>query len=318
MAPATTENHRTLPNFFIVGAPRSGTTSIWSYLRFHPDVYMSYQKEPLYFGSDLTKIPNEFFVLEKDAYLDLFRAGAGKKILGESSVMYLFSKKAAEEIYEFNPAARILVLLRNPVDMVYSHHGHLRWAGIEDLADFEEAYAAEADRRQGRRLPAAALMPQALYYSEVGLLAEQLERYLRIFPRNQIKVLFYEDLSRSAAQTYFSLLDFLELSRVAPPSYDTQNSHKEARSTALAAWIMRPPQAAKVFLDCLPGKYRHALLLRLQGLVNTRYVKREPLSRSMRQQLLEHFAADVRKLSALVDRDLSAWLGDEPKRAARA
>jgi len=181
------------PNFFIVGAPRSGTTSIWTYLSRHPNVYMSYQKEPMYFGSDLTKSPNEFFVLETNAYLEMFQRGADKTIRGEASVMYLFSKKAAQEIHAFNPNARILIMLRNPVEMIYSFHGQLRWGGYENIADFDEALAAEADRRRGLRVPKSALVPEVLYYSEVAEFAPQVERYLRVFPRDQIKIILFDD-----------------------------------------------------------------------------------------------------------------------------
>ena len=308
------KNMLVLPNFFLVGAPRCGTTSVWSYLAKHPEAYMSYQKEPLYFGSDFTKIPNEFFVLERDAYLELFRAGADKKIRGEASVMYMLSKKAAEEIYAFNPQARILIMLRNPVDVVYSHHGQLRWGGFEDIADFEEAYAAEADRRQGRRVPRSALMRDALYYSQVGLLGEQVERYLKVFPREQVKIVFYEDLSEAPAETYFSILDFLELDRVPPTTFEAKNPHKEARSTDLAILLMRPPRALTIFLDRLPLKTRHWLITRAQGLLNTRYVARKPLSHEMRARLIEHFASDVRKLGQLTGRDLTSWLKDKPRK----
>jgi Sulfotransferase domain len=312
------KSDRVLPNFFIVGAPRCGTTSIWSYLARHPDAYMSYQKEPLFFGSDLTKIPNEFFVLGKDRYLDLFQWGAGKKIRGEASVMYMLSKKAAEEIYAFNPEARILIMLRNPVDVVYSHHGQLRWGGYEDIADFAEAYDAEADRRQGRRMPSSALMREALYYSEVGLLGEQVERYLKVFPREQVKILFHEDLARAPHETYFSLLDFLGLDRISPKTFEAKNPHKEARSNALAVFLMRPPRAVTLFLDRLPLRSRHWLITHAQAFVNTRWSTRKPLSREMRSWLLAHFAPDVRKLSHLTGRDLSEWLSDGPPKSQRS
>jgi hypothetical protein len=139
---------------------------------------MSYQKEPLYFGSDLSKTPHEFAVLEKDRYLDLFRKGGGHRIRGEASVMYLSSKTAAQEIFDFNPAARILIMLRNPVDVIYSHRGQLHWGGYENLADFEEALAAEADRRAGRRIPKSALVKEALFYRMIGLFGQQVDRTL--------------------------------------------------------------------------------------------------------------------------------------------
>ena len=298
------------PNFFIVGAPRSGTTSIWTYLSRHPNVYMSYQKEPMYFGSDLTKSPNEFFVLETNAYLEMFQRGADKTIRGEASVMYLFSKKAAQEIQAFNPNARILIMLRNPVEMIYSFHGQLRWGGYENIADFDEALAAEADRRRGLRIPKSALVPEVLYYSEVAEFAPQVERYLRVFPRDQIKIILFDDFARSPAEVYFSLLDFLGVEGIAPRSYAIRNPHKEPRSIALAALLQRPPKFITKLLDLIPQPHRYAMMGLIQGLLNTRRVDRPPLRPKTRQRLMEQFAPDIRKLELLIDRDLSKWLGE--------
>ncbi len=298
------------PNFFIVGAPRSGTTSIWTYLSRHPNVYMSYQKEPMYFGSDLTKTPNEFFVLETNTYLDMFKRGADKAIRGEASVMYLFSKKAAQEIHAFNPNARILIMLRNPVEMIYSFHGQLRWGGYENIADFDEALAAEADRRRGLRIPKSALVPEVLYYSEVAEFAPQVERYLRVFPRDQIKIILFDDFARSPAEVYFSLLDFLGVEGIAPRSYAIRNPHKEPRSIALAALLQRPPKLITKLLDLIPQPHRYATMGLIQGLLNTRRVDRPPLRPKTRRRLMEQFAPDIRKLELLIDRDLSKWLGE--------
>jgi hypothetical protein len=283
---------------------------VWSYLAEHPDVFMSYQKEPLYFGSDLTKTPHEFAVLEEDRYLELFRSGARHRIRGEGSVMYLFSKTAATEIFEFNPNARILIMLRNPVDVVYSHHGQLRWGGYEDLADFEEALAAEAERREGRRVPKSALVPQALFYREIGLFGEQVERYLQVFPREQVKILLYEDFAQAPEASYFSLLDFLGVESIAPASYEIKNPHKEPRSIKLSAWLHRPPNPFGSMLRIIPQRYRHRLLWTLHILINTRYRKRAPLNPEIRKELQGYYSADIRKLAQLIGRDLSGWLSE--------
>lgn len=300
-----------IPNFFIVGAPRTGTTSVWSYLVHHPDVFMSYQKEPLYFGSDLTKTPHEFAVLEKNKYLELFRKGGSHRIRGEASVMYLFSKTAAREIYEFNPDARILIMLRNPVDVIYSHHGQLRWGGYEDLADFGEALDAEADRRQDRRVPKSALVKQALFYREIGLFGQQVERYLQVFPHNQVKVILYEEFCKAPEKNYFSLLDFLGLREIPPPSYEIKNPHKEPRSIRLSAWLHKPPGALGPVLRLIPQPYRHRLLWTLFILINTRYRKRDPLDPELRRRLEDYYTPDTQKLSLLIGRDLSGWTGQK-------
>ena len=302
------EESHLLPNFFIVGAARSGTTSLYYYLAEHPDVYMSYVKEPGYFGSDLTKTPNEFLVLEKGAYLDLFRYAGGKPIRGEASVYYLISKMAAQEIYEFNPNARILMILRNPVDMLYSYHSQMHLIGHEDISDFEQALAAEADRRQGRRIPNSVVVPEALYYSEVARYHSQVERFLRTFPQDQLKIVLYDDLVGKPEETYFSILDFIGVRRVAPKSYAAVNAYKRPRSTTLAAMIQRPPKVARFFLGAIPQPYRFKLLARSLVTLNSRNGTRQPLLPERKRQLTDSFADDIRKLAVLIDRDLSGWL----------
>jgi hypothetical protein len=307
-----------IPNFFIVGAARSGTTAMFRYLSRHPEVFMSHQKEPAFFGSDLTKTPNEFAVLERQAYLDLFRKSAGFPVRGEGSVLYLFSKKAAQEIHEFNSAARILIILRNPIDMLHSYHGQMHWIGHEDIADFEEAYAAESDRRRGQRVPKNALVPEALYYSEIAMFAPQVERYLRTFPREQVHIVLYDDLAKSSEECYFSVLDFLGIRRVILDKYGIRNPYKAPRSTAFAGMVQRPPGIIRFFLDRLPPYVRRAMLEKTLMLLNTRRVARAPLRPEFRRRLSEQLAPGIRDLERLIDRDLSLWLKDGVDEDTRA
>ena len=302
------ETSRPIPNFFLVGAPRCGTTSVYSYLSNHPDVFMPYQKEPMFFGADMTKTPNEFMVLEEEKYLRLFRRSGNYRVRGEASVMYLYSKTAAEEIHRFNPAARIIIMLRNPVDVVYSYHGQLHWGGYEDIPDFEEALAAEPDRRAGRRIPRHALVPEALRYSEIGMFGEQVERYLRVFPRNQVKIVMHEDLAGNPETTYFSILDFLGIDHIPAKSYDCKNPHKEPRSITVSAWCQRPPAVLRPFVRIIPQPLRKFILAHIHVYLNTRYLPRPEMRPELRQRMIDFYAEDIQKLSSLIKRDLSDWL----------
>jgi hypothetical protein len=297
-----------IPNFFLVGAARSGTTSLWRYLSNHPDVYMPYLKEPAFFGSDLTKTPNEFAVLEKAAYLRLFEGSEDKVVRGEGSVLYLISKTAAQEIYDFNPAAKILISLRNPVDMLHSYHGQMHWVGHEDIGDFEEALALEGERRRGRRIPKNAMVPEALYYSEVARFSLQVERYLKVFPRSQIKIMLYDDLVKAPQKAYESVQDFLGIPRIPPASYKAKSAYKVPRSTAFAGMVQRPPRVARLLLDFLPPKIRFLILIRSLHLLNTRIAKKVPMRPALRQELTECYTPEIRALSVLINRDLSEWL----------
>ena len=168
----------TLPNFFIVGAPQCGTTALHAYLAQHPDVFMSDPKEPHYFGSDLDfryrRRPNE----EQDR--SYFTNAGDRSRIGEASVWYLYSECAADEIWEAVPDARIIVMLRDPVEMIPSLHSQFVYNGHEDLP-LSEALEAEEDRAAGRRIPPEANFPRGLLYRRVATYAPQLARYLDRF-----------------------------------------------------------------------------------------------------------------------------------------
>ena len=126
------------PDFFIVGAPKCGTTSMFHYLRQHPQIFMPDNKEPHYFGKDLIKMSDEF-IDNEDEYLNLFKDAKSDQKLGEASTFYLYSKSAYKEIKEYNPDAKIIIMLRNPIDFLHSLHSQLLFSGYEDELDFEIA-----------------------------------------------------------------------------------------------------------------------------------------------------------------------------------
>jgi hypothetical protein len=138
------------PNFFIIGAPKSGTTSLANYLSAHPEVHFSDPKEPKYFHSDFH--PEHRYALDEGGYLGCFDPGEMSRCsaVGEGTVWYLYSEVAVSRILEFNPEARLIAMLRNPVDLAYSLHSQLLYGGHENLESFEEAWRAQEDRAQGR------------------------------------------------------------------------------------------------------------------------------------------------------------------------
>src|SRR5579859_908594 len=136
------------PNFFIVGAPKCGTTALNHYLSAHPEIFMA-KKEMHHFGADL-KFGPQFFRRDRAEYLAEFAGGQGRKRVGESSVWYLFSREAAAELKAFNPEARVIIMLREPVAMLHSLFHQFRADGNEPLLVFEEALAAEKEGRERR------------------------------------------------------------------------------------------------------------------------------------------------------------------------
>ena len=198
------------PNFFIVGAPRCGTTAMYHYLKAHPDVFMPDVKEPQYFGADLT-FKRHPRVETEDEYLKLFDAAKGESRLGEASPWYLHSEAAPFEIKNFCASAKIIIQLRNPVDMIYSLYSRNLLRGRETISDFATALEAEPERRQGRRIPAGTDSTQAVLYRRMGSYAPHVERYLKVFGAENVHFVIFDDIVSEPAKAYQSVLRFLEI-----------------------------------------------------------------------------------------------------------
>lgn len=298
------------PDFFIVGAPKSATTYLDRCLRMHPDVFIPRRKEVHFFGADLTKIPNEYFVFDEGSYLKLFKDAGDKQLIGESSVMYLYSRTAAREIKAFNPAAKAIIMLRNPVEMLYAYHSQLYWGAYEDIAEFSEALAAEAERKQGRRIPRFANMPDALLYREVGQYAEQVRRYFDTLGRDNVHVIIYDDLRRDPQGEYRKTLQFLGVNPDVQPELSKVNPNKRYRSRAVQEFVARPPWPAHMLLRLLPSEWR-IILLNLILRLNTVFGERPRMDPEVSQQLTEYYREEIRQLGQLLNRDLSHW--SQPK-----
>ena len=225
------------PDLFIIGAPKSGTTSLYEYLKGHPDVFMSVLKEPSYFAPDLAKEDSANFLVygrDEALYLNLFAEAGDAKRLGEASTRYLYSKEAPALIKAASPDARIVAMLRNPVDMMHSLHAHKVAAATEDL-DFEEALAAEADRHAGKRIPPTS-NPMLATYRDRARFGEQLPRWFEIFGRDRVHVIILEDMIRQPEDEFRRLLEFLEVDPdYQPESFAAHNVAHGARSA------FRPP-----------------------------------------------------------------------------
>lgn len=292
------------PDLFIVGAFKAGTTAMYEYLRLHPQLFMSVPKEPMYFGADLTP---RYRRMTEDEYLALFKDAADSQRGGEASPWYLYSTAAPREILDFSPSAQAIVLLRNPVDVMYAQHSQLVFNQREDLADFGEALAAEEDRRNGRRIPPDALRPEALYYRHSVRFADQLRHWFDAFGRDRIHVIVFDDLVADPRQVYRRTLEFLGVD----PDYDVDlsvyNPNRRARSGLIQRLIFAPPGP----LRALFGKLRalpvaHRLRDRLVS-ANSRKAARAEMDPELRRSLTEEFAPQVAQLGQLVGRDLSAW-----------
>jgi hypothetical protein len=302
------------PDFFIVGAPRCGTTALYDYLRRHPQVFMPEHKEPMYFGQDLTQLHAR--LSERD-YLAIFRDAKPGQRVGEASTWYLCSRTAATEIVEFNPDAQIIVMLRNPVDVMYSLHRELVFYRGEVITDFEEALEAEPDRKEGRRR-GPSRRPEALYYRETVAFADQLERYLAVFGRDRIHVIVYEDFAADVGAAYASTLRFLSVDDDFRPEFNVVNESKRPRLPGLQAVIVRPPAP---IAKLIPTIRRFPLAHRMRErilLANSRSEARQPMDPELRERLTAELLPEIERLEDLLGRDLGAWKGPAERRVETA
>ncbi len=194
------------PSFFIVGAPKCGTTAICRYLEKHPQLFIPPKKELYYFDSDLRSQPN---IESLEKYLSFFELGNGK-ICGEGSTSYLRSQEAPKAIYDFNPDAKIIIMLREPVSLLYSFHSQRLYDGNEVIQDFQQALEAELDKN--REVTLRKYQNRRLFnYRNVVKLSEQIERYFNTFSQNQVLTIFYEDFSKNTSKVFQEILNFLEV-----------------------------------------------------------------------------------------------------------
>jgi hypothetical protein len=294
------------PDFYIVGAPKSGTTAMYEYLRQHPDLYLPERKELRYFGADLDirdRVP-----LSESEYLAYFADATPGSMIGTAYVWYLYSHSAAAEIARFTPDARIVVMVRNPVDMLPALHAEHLTNGNEDILDFPAALAAEPDRRAGRRIPPHVHLPQGLLYSEVPRYTEQIERYVAAFGRHRVHVIVFDDFSAAPADAYRATLRFLGArDDFAPPSFEVINANRRLRSERLRHFLARPPAPARAIARRLvPKRLRQAGHARLKAM-NVVAAPRAPVPEDVRAQLRRQFADEVERLSTFLDRDLRHW-----------
>ena len=298
------------PNFFIVGGPKCGTTAMVEYLRTHPDVFISEPKEPNYLADNMPKMK---YVQKEEDYLNLFKHVNGEKIIADASIFYMYSKKAIENIYKLDSNAKLLVMLRNPVEMAYSFHQQLLFTLDEDESNFNEALRKETLRKKGLEIPKKCREPKLLYYSEIAKYSEQLENIYKFFPRKNVHVLLFDDFKVSNKNSYVDVLSFLELKDDGRKEFPRINDTKRAKSKFINNIVNRPPafavSIAKVLRKLL-NKPRLGILHSLDHRNRETIVKPE-ISNISRNNLIEAYKKDILKTEKIINRDLSAWLSIE-------
>lgn len=315
------EPQRTLlPTFLIVGAQKAGTTSLYYALSKHPEIFMSAVKEPAYFVAE-DALHNSAgpgdragqIVTSLDAYSELFGDAGSARVRGEASTSYLYEPGAAEKIKNQVPDAKLIAILRNPVDRAYSNFLHLVRDGREPIHDFRAALAQEDQRRsEGWSV--------SWLYRDKGYYGVQLERYLAHFSRAQFRCYLYEDYDDDPDATVRDIYRFLEVDDTVAQDLSLRLNVGGIPKSRSLQWLSRravpPPQdpnntrdrRLKWLIDALPGRLRGGLLK-----AHSSNLSPPPsLPPELRAELMEGYRKDIELVGRLTDLDVSRWLVSNP------
>lgn len=263
-----------MPNFLIIGAAKAGTTSLYEYLKQHPQVYMSPVKETNFFALEGETLDfrgpgdhvwiSSFSITKIEDYLNLFQGVENQVAIGEVSPLYLYSPKAPERIQHYTPDTKLVAILRNPVERAYSQFLMFVRDGREPLSDFAEALEQEETRMRNH-------WEWAWQYIRVGFYYVQLNRYFNTFDLQQIRVYLFEDFLTNPVCMLKDIFQFLGVDDSFVPDISIQHN------VSVIAQEKRPPLTAEV-----------------------------------RKQLVEIYREDIYRLQELIQRDLLKWLTSSP------
>ena len=296
----------TLPNFLIIGAPKAGTTALYRYLKEHPQIYMSPVKEPKFFALEGEKAdfrgPGDLkkdYVTDIEAYFALFNNVSQEVAIGEASPGYLHSTQAPERIRHYIPNARLIAIIRDPVERAYSHFLSLVRQDLEPLTDFAQAMDAEEERIRNNWSP-------RWLYKQRGFYSAQLKRYFDLFDRSQIRVYLHEDFKTNSIGVMQDIFRFLDVDDTfVPDASQKHNATYIHRNKVLHKFLKEQNPIKSIFKPLLSSSLRQGIKT---NLINLNIGKRPQLQPKVREQFIEEYREDILKLQELIQRDLSAWL----------
>lgn len=297
----------TLPNFLIIGAAKSGTTSLYYYLSQHPEIYMSPVKEPYFFAIEgegtnfqgLGNLKNFKYVKDIETYSALFDKVSNELAIGEASTWYLYKPQAVKRIKYYIPEAKLIAMLRNPVDRAYSQFTYMISEGREPLMDFSQALEAESKRISNNWLP-------WWHYKQRGFYYQQLKRYFETFNHEQIKVYLYEEFKDDSITVLQDIFNFLGVdNRFVPEKLQKHNVTYIPQSQTINQLLNPRNSFNSTLRNIFPSQLRKLIKSQLLKLN-----KRQPpsLKIEVRKELVAEYREDILKLQDLIQKDLSHWL----------
>ncbi len=298
------------PNLFIVGQMKSGTTALHDFLGQHPQVFMSRVKEPQFFCSDFHLESDQhhgkrlfFDFREESAYLQLFAKAKVEKAVGESSTNYLYSSVAAEKIHNFNPDAKIIILLREPAEFLYSLHSHYVKFTEENEPDFSTALALETERKQGKYTSPRITSPSFLYYSQRVQYYQQVKRFYDRFDSEQIKVIVFEEYKSENDRIYREILEFIEVDPSFTPEYDSINVNKEVKYKAINN-LVNIPVVKNISRILFSQEFNEFVRDNFVEKLLWHQAPKATMPEKIKYQLMQEYQSEVTKISELLDLDL--------------
>jgi hypothetical protein len=291
------------PNFFIVGAPKCGTTALYSYLAGHPDVGMSKNKEPHFFATDVMSDQRPSPTLSH--YLSNFDHAAKKKRIGEASTSYLASRIAPEAILKFTPDAQIIVMVRNPINALHAMHSQRLRNGCEHITQFEVAVDSEETRYwQSRPFRGKPVLNSS--YRETIRFVEQIQRYFNVFGRERVHVIVFDDLASAPRAAYLKVLSFLGLPDDDRRNFKIVNGNKRIRSQTVQNGLRYLSRKLWRMEQVFPTWCQEARDVAAR--LNYVHEPRPAMDAAFRQQLEMEYASEIRDLEDILQRNLNHWL----------
>jgi Sulfotransferase domain len=289
------------PNFFIIGAPKCGTTSLASWLSEHPNVFFTSPKEPEYFNSDIAPIFKGGIRKYESLYWGVNQTHLA---VGEGSTVYLRSEEAVKNILSYQPNARFIVGIRNPLEMVVSWHGQMVRNGWESETDFKKAWDLQSIRAQGKKIPPLCPDRQHLQYGEVCKLGRQLKQFYKLVGKDRCYVYLLDDMKRAPGKLWKDILDFLQIPNTEKPNFPILNEGKDIPKLLSITGAAIDNIKQKVGLRWVGW----GLITSIKSL----FAKKTEIeiSPEVSAELKDYFFEDISLLGEIIGRDVSSWLSN--------
>ena len=296
------------PSFFVIGAPRCGSTAVSDTLKANPNVSFSVPKESHYLLQ-----PREGQSVEewRHTYVDRYHPDLNSthQAMGDGSVSYIFSPEAIARALEFDSRSKFIAVLRHPVEMMQSFHLRLLYLLDENEDDLATAWAMQDRRARGENIPPLCRDPRMLQYGEVGQFSRHLQRVFDIVGRDRCLVLLFEDLVNAPRETYLNLLDFIGVDDDGQTEFSRKRESVTFKSQWLQRLLMNPPDwvLRRVQSMNIRNVPRLKRLRKKLKRLNNQPAAHPPLSKETELMLQRYFAPEIESLALLLGRDLSHW-----------